>query len=265
MLGSLVTIAVVGLGMFAFGVLNPLNAGVIIAFTSENHMQPREIIRNIENHSSLPHGPGDRFTGYVVIGLPFRTGHVLALRRFPASSVGPGYTSVWHRSPTGDWTFYSNVSPELGCSRYFSDAVTRDVVTRIDIQWKTPWHFCVAIGTRFRWDIELAESTASRALNGCARLVPDRWWQAKLVLKAMGLSARLILGTGPMNLAGLTPNGQQFMANPQRIWLIDQSSACMDGEDFGLPGRLDRQAHLNEFLIPQRGLFAVARAFLETP
>jgi hypothetical protein len=34
-----------------------------------------------------------------LMGLPLASGHILAMRRFPASSVGPGYTSVWHRGP----------------------------------------------------------------------------------------------------------------------------------------------------------------------
>ena len=52
-------------------------------------MQPREIVLNIEESAAVPACKGDRFAGYAVIGLPFRSGHVLALRRFPASSVGP--------------------------------------------------------------------------------------------------------------------------------------------------------------------------------
>jgi hypothetical protein len=48
-------------------------------------MEAREIIQKIEKSASLPLGSGDRFAGYAVMGLPFRSGHVLALRRFPAS------------------------------------------------------------------------------------------------------------------------------------------------------------------------------------
>ena len=44
----------------------------------------------------LPSGGEERFAGYGVMGLPFASGHVLAMRRFPASSIGPGYSSVWH-------------------------------------------------------------------------------------------------------------------------------------------------------------------------
>jgi hypothetical protein len=55
--------------------------------------------------AGLPAGGGERFAGYGVMGLPFRSGHVLAMRRFPASSIGPACTSVWHRSPDGRWVF----------------------------------------------------------------------------------------------------------------------------------------------------------------
>ena len=68
-----------------------------------------------------------------------------------------------------------------------------------------------------------------------------------------------------MNLAGKTPNGHEFIANPQRLWLIDSSHAILNGLDLGPAGALARQARLSDFFIPQRGLFAVARAFLETP
>lgn len=228
-------------------------------------MEPREIIRHIENYASLPVGKGDRFVGYAVIGQPFRSGHVLALRRFPASSVGPGYTSVWHRDPQGAWTFYSTVVPEQACSRYFGCEITRNIVTPIEIQWISPKQFRVNIEKVLQWDVYVTESLASRVLNSCARLMPEVWWQKKFMLKLMGIAARFALGTGRMNLAGRTPNGQEFIANPQQVWMIDSSYAVLRGADLGPVGALERQAHLNDFLIPQRGMFAVTRAFLDMP
>jgi hypothetical protein len=230
-----------------------------------NRMQPREIIDQIEAKAALPAGHGDRFAGYAVMGLPFRSGHVLALRRFPASSVGPGYTSVWHRDPNGTWTFYSTVAPELACSRYFGRDIMYNVITPIDLEWTGPAQFRVNIGTILYWEVALTESLLSRLMNAAASLLPEAWWQRKSVLKAMGAAARFALGAGKINLAGKTPNGHEFMANPQRVWLIDSSHAIMNGLDFGPPGTLTRQARLNEVLIPQRGIFAVARAFLQTP
>jgi hypothetical protein len=228
-------------------------------------MEPREIIQDIERSASPPMGTGDRFAGYAVIGLPFRSGHVLALRRFPASSLGAGYTSVWHRSPAGNWTFYSTVPSEQGCSKYFGNDVQRNVVGPIDIDWIGPAQFCVLIGNALRWDVGLTESFRSRLINAAASLVPEKWWESRMMLKVMGTAARILLGTGRMNLAGKTPNGHEFIANPRRVWLIDSSRAVVDDLDPGPVGPLNQQASLNEFLIPQRGVFAVARAYLEAP
>jgi hypothetical protein len=111
----------------------------------------------------------------------------------------------------------------------------------------------------------LKESPLSRLMNFAAPLVPDQWWQTRKTLKIMGHAARIMLGTGKMNLAGKTPNGHEFIANPQRVWLIDSSRAVVNETDLGPAGALNQQASLNEFLIPQRGVFAIARAFMEAP
>jgi hypothetical protein len=102
-------------------------------------METREHIRHIEGDASLlPLGSSERFAGYAVIGLPFRSGHVLALRRFPASSLGPGYTSIWHRNPGGKWTIYSTVAPEQSCFRYFGSEIDENVHAQVRIEWSQP-------------------------------------------------------------------------------------------------------------------------------
>jgi hypothetical protein len=227
-------------------------------------MEPRTIIRDVEKVTTPPLGRGDRFAGYAVIGLTFRSGHVLAMRRFPASSVGASYTSVWHRNPSGIWTFYSTVPPEQGCSRYFGAGVQQNVVGPIDLDWTGPAALRLHIGEVLHWEMTLSESLLSRLMNSALRFVPETWWQTAAPLKLMGCAARMLLGTGKMNLSGETPNGQQFIANPQCIWLIDSSRAEVNGIDLGTLGPLNEQARLNEFLIPQRGLFAVARSFLDS-
>ena len=227
-------------------------------------MEPNEIARRIEESAVLPAGDAERFAGYAVIGLPFRSGHVLALRRFPASSVGPGYTSVWHRSPRGSWTFYSTVQPDLACSRYFGGEVTRNVVATIEIDWTRNSEFTVKIDNWLRWELRLAESWSTRLINLAASLCPDRWWRKKRALRVMGAASRLLLRAGKMNLTGETPNGQEFLTNPLRVWMISSSRAILAGEDLGPVGALARQARLNDFFIPQRGMFAVARALMQS-
>ena len=88
----------------------------------------------------LPSGDAERFAGYGVMGLPFASGHVLAIGRFPASSTGPGYSSVWHRTPSGVWTFSAAQVADQDCTRYFSAAVptVTETETEIVVEWPGP-------------------------------------------------------------------------------------------------------------------------------
>jgi hypothetical protein len=106
--------------------------------------EPRRLVEELEAAASLPAGSSERFNGYGVMGQPFRSGHVLAMRRFPASAVGPGYTSVWHRNPDGDWVFYADVAPRHACARFFGAIATDAIQTEIKLAWPTPFPRSVA-------------------------------------------------------------------------------------------------------------------------
>jgi hypothetical protein len=226
-------------------------------------MLARHIVASFERDAPLPDGGGDRFSGYAIIGLPFQSGHVLALRRFPVSSIGPGYTAVWHRDPSGRWTFYSTVPPEVSCARYFGREVERNVVASADIAWGDSMSFTVFVGTAIRWHVTLGTSLATRLLSTFAGVIPEQAWNRPAVLRLMGMAARATLGTGRLNLTGLTPNGYRFAGAPRRLWLIESSQAVVDGVSLGPVGPLVNQASLGDFLLPQKGLFAVGRTRFE--
>jgi hypothetical protein len=199
------------------------------------------------------------------MGLPFRSGHVLGLRRFAASSIGRGYTSVWHRAPSGEWTFFQDVPAEQGCARYFGPRLRRTLERPIEIRWTGANTFSVEVdgGRAVQWDVTLAEPPAIRAMNAMARIVPDALWHNTLVLRAMAAMARRLLGAGRMALAGHAPSGQRFVANPLVVWSIPSSRALIEGVEVGEPGPLAEQDRLGDFWIPQRGLFVVGQAFFE--
>ncbi len=231
------------------------------------HPQPRDLAERTEASPTLPAGTEERFSGYGVMGLPFRSGHVLGLRRFAASSIGRGYTSVWHRAPTGDWTFYQDVPADQACPRYFGPSLRRSLERPIEIRWAAPDRFSVNVdgGTAVQWDVTLASPVAIRAMNAMARVMPEPLWRNPAVLRAMGVMARCLLGTGRLALAGRAPSGQRFIANPLVAWTIPSSRARIDGVDVGELGPMAEQAHLGDFWIPQRGLFVIGRAFFEPP
>jgi hypothetical protein len=67
--------------------------------------------------------PGHEYVrGWGIFGLPFDSGHVLALRVFPENDFGP-YRTVWHRDPGGRWSIYVD-GPRLdaACPRYYGAA-----------------------------------------------------------------------------------------------------------------------------------------------
>jgi hypothetical protein len=228
--------------------------------------EPAEIVEKIERGPELPRGAEERFAGYGVMGLPFRSGHVLGLRRFPASSVGPGYRSLWHRDPSGRWTFYQDQPAELACTRYFGAEVDQVREGPIEIDWTGPRGFAVRAGDGdLEWSMELASTPVTRALNAAASLLPERAWRSRLVLGAMSRVAGASLRAGRVRLVGLTPNGQSFLTNPLKMWVARAARARVGEADLGEMGPAPEQALLRDFAIPQRGVFVVGRAFFTTP
>jgi hypothetical protein len=218
-----------------------------------------------EARPELPSGAEERFAGYGVMGLPFSSGHVLAMRRFAASSVGPGYTSIWHRDPSGAWTFWQDQPPEVACPRYFGAALAGARQAAIELEWTGPSTLRLAVpDEQLEWTTTFRPSAVTTVLNGVGSVLPERWWRADRVLSMLGPVAGAALRAGRVSLAGAVPNGQHFKANPLKVWLVAEATASLDGEDLGPPGPLVEQARLGDFWIPQRGVFAVGRAFFSS-
>jgi hypothetical protein len=226
-------------------------------------MEPRDLALQAED-ASLPEGTEERFNGWGIMGLPFRSGHVLALRRFPANSIGPAYSSVWHRSPGGDWTFHGDTPPMQSCTRYFGSAVKDSVSRPISIEWTSARSVTIAVADEgLELTAELASTPVTTAMNALGSVLPDAAWRNAVVLSVMASVAGLALAAGKMRIKGQTPNGQWFIVNPRRIWMIPRAEASLKGQTFGPVGALEEQAQLGDFAIPQRGIFAIGRAFFE--
>jgi hypothetical protein len=224
--------------------------------------EPAEVIEELERQAELPPGSEERFFGYGVMGLPFRSGHVLGLRRFPASSIGPGYRSVWHRDPHRRWTFYQDQPAELACTRYFGSAVDEVREGPIRIDWTGPRSFQVLAGDGdLEWTVEVGSTPVTRLFNGVGSVLPTRAWRSAKVLDVMSRIAGRALRAGRVRLAGIAPNGQGFIANPVTMWVATASRATVRGVDLGQLGPAPEQAHLGEFPLPQRGMVVVGRAW----
>lgn len=218
----------------------------------------RDAVLAAERDARVLQGADERFSGWGLMGLTFRSGDVLAARCFPASSVGPGYTSVWHRDPAGLWTFYADVPAEMACSRFFGNAVDRSVACSIALEWIDEATLRIEVpDARLSSEVTVGTTWASRAMNLMSMAFPEWAWRSPRALRMAATLAGPLLGAGKLAMAGTAPNGQSFIANPRTIWVVQVARLSVDGRDAGEPAPLERQAQLGDFCIPQRGLLAV--------
>jgi hypothetical protein len=223
---------------------------------------PAEYARSVEDRPVLAPGDGERVYGYGVMGLPFASGHVLGLRRWAASSVGDRFTSIWHRGPSGRWTFYESTRSEVACTPYLEADVEGVQEGPIVLDWEGPNRLRVRTADGgVDWEIALGGTTATRMMSATGNMHGPAWRSGPF-LKAMGVTAGRVLGVGNVQITGPTSNHQHSAANPLRIWYVTASHAVVEGEDLGPIGRLDEQAPTADFHFPQRGIFALGRVFI---
>src|SRR5690242_3747256 len=218
----------------------------------------------VQRIPSLPAEQGDHLYGYGVMGLPFASGHVLAMRKMH-SSEGPKYESVWHRSPAGAWTMWSDVAPSRSCPRYWGNDLERAIQAPIDISWPGPSRMTVKVddGRVLDWEVHLGATPVTRALSAVGRLMPNALWRRRAVLSVMGAVAGPMLGAGRMALQGNASNGQRFRVNPELVWFVTGGRAVLGGTDLGAFGPLPERVSLGDFVIPQRGVLALGHVFFE--
>ena len=199
------------------------------------------------------------------MGMPFASGHYLALRDMVASSVGPAYRAIWHRDPKGRWTIHTAGAPDLSCPRYFGSATDVEQVPRIDVSWDGDYEFTVSLHGVLTWRIELAATPATRTMTAMGGAMPAVAWTSTAVLASMGPMARTMLRSGRVRLHGSTPNGPRFKAAPLQVWRVVGGGATLRDRDLGELAPLAEQTRLGDFWMPQRGIFFAGYARFTPP
>jgi hypothetical protein len=177
---------------------------------------PRDHATMVERSAALPPGQDERFAGYGVMGLPFGSGHYLALRRFAASSLGPAYSAVWWRDAAGRWAFFADAPARLSCARYFGPALERAEECEIGLAWRGPRSLSVSIPGILDWQVELGSSLATRLMSRLGGAAPRALWRSRAALGVMGRLGGPLLGVGRLRLQGSVPSGQR--SEPVRAW-----------------------------------------------
>jgi hypothetical protein len=198
--------------------------------------------------------------GWGVFGLPFDSGHVLALRVFPQSSFGP-YVTLWHRNPEGSWSIYADARRvELACPRYYGPACEYVGPARIELEWTGPRTLRVTMDEpALEWTLTASRSPVLELLNPLSAVLPLSSWRPRGLVRARELLAQA-LGMGRVQMAGVMPSGHRGLLMPKRMYLVNRSSAFLEGVDLGSPTRLAENPTLGGVPLPARGVLAVGQA-----
>lgn len=201
--------------------------------------------------------------GWGVFGLPFDSGHVLALRVFPDNDFG-AYQTLWHRDPAGAWSIYVN-GPRLdtACPRYYGSACAYTGYAQIAIEWTGPSSLHVQMQEpNFDWTLTATATPIMTLLNKVNSALPLSSWRSPLLLHAREAMGRT-LGMGRLQMHGVMPSGHTGTLMPQEMYLIEDSRASLDGVDFGRPVRLSQNPCIGDVPLPARGVLAIGQAMWE--
>jgi len=198
--------------------------------------------------------------GWGVFGLPFDSGHVLALRVFPQSSFGP-YRTVWHRDSEGRWSIHADAQRvEHACPRYFGPACEHVAAARIGLEWTGPRTLHVTVDEpALDWTVTAARSPLMGLLNPLSAAMPLSSWRPPALVRARERLAQA-LGMGRLQMSGVMPSGHSGLLMPQRMYLVNESSATLDGTDLGSPARLQENPTIGGVPLPARGVLAIGQA-----
>ncbi|WP_063824734.1 hypothetical protein [Nocardia pseudovaccinii] len=218
-------------------------------------------LTDLPEHRGNAPWPGYEYVkGWGVFGLPFDSGHILALRVFPENDFGP-YKTVWHRDPDGRWSiFVDGDRLETACPRYYGPACDYTGFATIRVAWTGPASLRVTVDEpALDWTLTAHETAALHMLNAVGGHLPLATWRSRSLVRAREMIASA-LGMGHVSMAGVMPSGHVGILMPQQMYLIAQSTAVLDDRDLGHPARLDTNPVIGDVALPARGVVAIGQA-----
>jgi hypothetical protein len=221
--------------------------------TKLSHLPPRRGRAAWKDHEYV--------RGWGVFGLPFDSGHVLALRVFPENDFSP-YRTLWHRSPDGRWSIYVDGDRlETACPRYYGAACAHTAFARIAVEWTGPASLRVTMDApSLEWTLTASETPVLHAINAASPRMPLWTWHSAGLVRARETLAKRVLGMGDIKLSGTMPSGHVGTLMPERMYFIDAATAVLDGRDLGRPAFMRPNPRIGEVTLPARGVLAVGQA-----
>jgi hypothetical protein len=213
-----------------------------------------------ERRGAAPWPHHEYVKGWGVMGLPFDSGHVLALRVFPENDFGP-YKSLWHRDPEGNWSIHVDGSRlDTACPRYYGAACTQTGFAHLELTWMGPATLRVTVDDpALEWTLTASSTPYLDWLNALSAAMPTATWRPRALLRARERLASM-LGVGEIELSGVMPSGHTGTLMPKQMYFIEEARAVLEGMDLGHPTRLAECPTIGGVPLPARGMLAIGEA-----
>lgn len=214
-------------------------------------------LSEVRGHAPWPNH--EYVKGWGVFGLPFESGHVLALRVFPENDFG-SYKSLWHSPPTGGWSIHvDGARLDTACPRYYGPACNHTGFAKIALAWTGPSTLRVTMDTpSLDWTLTASSTTLLDLLNVISATLPMVTWKPRSLVRVRELMGAA-LGMGHMPLSAKMPSGHAGILMPKRMYFIESSRAVLDGVDLGHPTHLPDNPSIGEVRLPKRGVLAMGQ------
>lgn len=202
--------------------------------------------------------------GYGIYALPFKSGHVLALRVFPENDFAP-YSTIWHRTPDGHWSIYvDGPRHDTACPRYYSDATDHVQSANISITWVGPMELQVEMDDpKLELTVQMDAPRPAKFLNAIGARIPTSLWRVPGMASLFAHIADAVFDIGDVTLIGTAPNGQHAMLLPRQMYPIDAAVGILDGENLGEPTTSETNPTMGDVAFPARPMLAVGEAYFE--
>lgn len=200
--------------------------------------------------------------GWGIYAHPFDSGHVLALRVFPENDFAP-YRAIWHRTPEEEWTIYVD-GPRLdtACPRYYGAAARDSRFAEISLDWTGPLDLTIEMDDpELVWTASMADSSLVDVVNAISTTVPEALARTRPLTQVMEWMGGTVFDLGSINLAGVTPNGQEAILLPRQLVPIASASAHFDGTDLGEPAKHAENPTIGELKLPARPILAIGKGY----
>lgn len=176
------------------------------------------------------------FRGYLSPGISFASGHSIWFFKLDENPtrVGP-YSEIWMVTPDGRRILYGDpgAAAEVTVTQH-----EYDEVHACTLSWEWPERSRLHVrmraddGTEFELDAKLVQTPATRFLNAFLKLAPKSLMVTPPMTHVAKAAVNLLLRLG-VNVAGATETGKRFANQADRILLVRDARASLDGRDLG--------------------------------